>query len=205
MSSPQRDVFFWNGKRCDFSLVSDRLLPTLAALMPGLITNALDFLRQNDLRTIIARMNARDTHPVIQFLKYVICGLGATIVHHGLFFILSYTVIPAGDGMIVDGLPITDELRKMNGYLNNTIAFLPSMVFAYITNVMWVFTPGRHSRFVEFLLFFIIGTVAFAGGLFGGPWLIGQFGIPTWTSQIGFLFTSFAVNFFCRKFFIFKG
>jgi putative flippase GtrA len=122
-----------------------------------------------------------------------------------MFFILSYTVIPAGDGMMVNGQPITDELRKMNGYLNNTIAFLPSMLFAYFTNVLWVFTSGRHSKWMELVLFFAIGSVAFAGGLFGGPWLIGQFGIPTWTSQIGFLFTSFAVNFFCRKFFIFKG
>ena len=173
--------------------------------MAGFITDTLDFIRQNDLRTIIARMNARDTHPVIQFLKYVVCGLGATVIHHGLFFILSYTVIPAGDGMMVNGQPITDEMRKMNGYLNNAIAFGPSLLFAYITNVLWVFTPGRHSKLVEFLLFAGIGTVAFAGGLFGGPWLIGQFGIPTWASQIGFLFTSFAVNFFCRKFFIFKG
>jgi putative flippase GtrA len=173
--------------------------------MPGLITNALDFLRQNDLRTIIARMNARGTHPFIQFLKYAICGVGATIVHHGLFFILSYTVIPAGDGMTVNGAPITPDLRYTNGMINNGIAFIPSMLFAYFTNVLWVFTPGRHSRFMEFLLFFVIGTVAFLAGLFGGPMLIKWFGIPTWMSQITFLFTSFAVNFFCRKFFIFKG
>jgi putative flippase GtrA len=130
--------------------------------MPGLIKNALDFLRQNDLRTIIARMNARDTHPFIQFLKYGICGVGAAVVHHGLFFILSYTLIPAGDGMLVNGQAITDEMRKLNGYINNLIAFVPSMLLAYFTNILWVFTQGRHGKLKEFFLFAGIGSVAFA-------------------------------------------
>ena len=186
-------------KGCDFSLVPDRLLPTLAVLMPGFITNALDFLRQNDLRTII------DKAPFIQFLRYFACGAGATVIHHGLFFILSYNVFPAGDGMLVNGVLITDEMRKTNGIMNNAIAFGPSLLFAYLTNIRWVFTPGRHSKARELLYFTIIGTIAFVAGLFGGPWLIEQFGIPTILSQCGFLFTSFAVNYFCRKFFIFKG
>lgn len=173
--------------------------------MTGIVSDTLRFVRNNDLRTIIARMNARDTHPVIQFLKYGVCGVGATIVHHGIFFILSYTVIPAGDGMVVNGQPITAEMRYWNGIVNNSLAFVPSVLFAYLTNVLWVFTPGRHSRAVEFFLFFTIGMIAFAAGLFGGPMLIKWFGIPTWMSQITFLFTSFAVNFICRKFFIFKG
>jgi putative flippase GtrA len=53
------------------------------------------------------------------------------------------------------------------------------------------------------VLFFGIAALANFAGLLGGPMLIKWFGIPTWMSQGTFVFTSFLVNFLCRKFFIF--
>jgi putative flippase GtrA len=170
-----------------------------------LLSDALQFLRENNLRTIIARMNARDTHPFIQFVKYVVCGVGATVVHQGLFYLLSYYVNPAADGMMVDGKPITAAMRYNNSLINNTLAFVPSVMFAYITNVLWVFTPGRHSRVVEFASFFGIAMVAFVVATLAGPKLIDLYSIPTWAAQGLFLVSSVLVNFVCRKFFVFKG
>ena len=153
--------------------------------------------------SFIAHFNSKEAHPFLQFIKYAMCGVAATILHQGIFFALSYTVIPAGDGMIVDGKPITDDMRYWNGIINNLIAIGPSCLLAYITNILWVFTPGRHSRFREMVLFFGIAALANFAGLLGGPMLIKWFGIPTWMSQGTFVFTSFLVNFLCRKFFIF--
>lgn len=173
--------------------------------MPSQISAAIDFFRENDLKTIIHRLLSRDAHPVIQFLKYATAGVLATVMHQGIFFALAYTIFPAGDGMIVDGKPIDDQTRYWNSIINNTIAFFPVCVFVYFLNVKWVFTPGKHSWIVEFLLFAGVAAIGNAAGIIGGPKLIDWFGIPTWMSQLTFIFTSFVVNFVCRKFVIFKG
>ncbi len=152
----------------------------------------------------LAQFASRDAHPLLQFIKYGICGVAATLVHQGIFFALSYTIIPAGDGIVINGVPIDDHTRYWNGVINNLIAIGPSCMVAYITNVLWVFTPGRHSRAREMTMFFSIAAVGNLAGLIGGPMLIKWFGIPTWMSQLTFIFTSFLVNFLCRKFLIFK-
>ncbi len=173
--------------------------------MPSQISAAIDFFRENDLKIIAHRLLSRDAHPVVQFLKYAIAGVLATVMHQGIFFALAYTVLPAGDGMIIDGKPISDDTRYWNSIINNTIAFFPVCIFVYILNVNWVFTPGKHSKLVEFLLFAGVAAIGNAAGIIGGPKLIDWFGIPTWMSQLTFIITSFLVNFACRKFVIFKG
>lgn len=173
--------------------------------MASPITTAIRFLRENDMRTIVAYLLSRDSHPAIQFLKYATCGVLATFVHQAIFFSLAYTVFPAGDGMIVDGKPITTDMRYWNGMLNNAIAFFPVLILVYVLNVKWVFTPGKHSKLTEFLLFAGVAAVGTTAGLIGGPKLIDWFAIPTWMSQATFIVTSFLVNFVCRKFVIFKG
>ena len=153
--------------------------------------------------SFLAHFNSKEAHPFLQLIKYGICGVGATILHNGLVAYLSYYVYPAVDGMIVDGAPITDTLRANNLFLNNLIAFPIGCIFAYVTNVMWVFTPGKHSRLWEMILFFGIATIGFIAGVMGGPMLIKWFGISSALSQLAFVFTSFLVNFICRKFLIF--
>jgi putative flippase GtrA len=156
------------------------------------------FFRENDWRTILARMNARDTHPLIQIMKYGICGVGSLIVGQSIWLALSLWVWPALDS------DIPKEIRAANSTCNNIIAFCFGNVFAYITNSIWVFTPGRHHRVLEFIYFTLISTLAFVIGLSVGPLLIRMYGISTLLAQVFLLASSVVMNFICRKFFVFK-
>lgn len=156
------------------------------------------FFHENDWRTIMRRMNERDTHPFIQFMKYGICGVGAVVVSQSIFFALSIWVLPALD----EGLE--KEVRATNSLINNSIAFFFGNLFAYYTNSKWVFTPGRHGKLVEFLLFTGVSSISFVAGIFAGPYLIYRYGISTVLAQVFMLVISALVNFVCRKFFVFK-
>lgn len=156
------------------------------------------FFQENDWRTILARMNARDIHPLIQFLKYAICGFGAFAVSQVIWLALSIWVWPAIDSNI------PQDVRALHSAYNNAIAFFVGNLFAYYTNSKWVFTPGRHGRVVEFLLFSAISSVSFFVGLAAGPLLIHKYGINTLLAQLLNQVTAVMVNFVCRKFLVFK-
>jgi putative flippase GtrA len=156
------------------------------------------FFRENDWHTIFARMNARDTHPVIQFIKYGICGVGSLIVGQSIWLALSIWAWPALDS------ELPKEVRALHSTYNNLISFFFGNLFAYFTNSKWVFTPGRHHRLLEFFYFTLISTVAFVIGLSTGPMLIQMYGISTLLAQLLMLVSSVLVNFVCRKFFVFK-
>ena len=156
------------------------------------------FVRSNDWRTILAHVNSRDVHPLLQFIKYGICGLGAFITHQVIWLALSMWAFPSfGEGL-------SDSTRALNTTVSNSIAVLFSTAVAYVTNILWVFKSGRHSRLVEVASFFGIGAISFAGGLLAGPWLIQMYGISTALAQVSMAVTSVLINFACRKFFIFK-
>jgi putative flippase GtrA len=78
-------------------------------------------------------------------------------------------------------------------------------VVAYFLNIAFVFTPGRHSKWVEMVLFWIISAIGFFPGAIVVHWLAEGLGLSSTISQLGFVFTSVLVNFLCRKFVIFKG
>ncbi|MFT5107696.1 MAG: putative flippase GtrA [Verrucomicrobiales bacterium] len=139
---------------------------------------------------------------LIQFGKYGMCGVGAVVVHNAIVIYLSLREdwFPAVGSLIAD-----DGVRAKNQVINNLIVFPISNVFAYVTNSIWVFTGGRHSRVVEFSYFTIISLFSFVAGLLGGPLLVKLFGVPFFVSQLGFIVTSAMVNYACRKFIIFKG
>ncbi|HBJ84351.1 MAG: GtrA family protein [Prosthecobacter sp.] len=157
------------------------------------------FFQDNDWRAIVRRMNARDTHPVIQFMKYGICGVGSLIVGQSIWLALSVWAWPALD----PDLP--KEVRALHSTYNNVIAFFFGNLVAYITNSLWVFTPGRHHRVLEFFYFTLVSTVAFVIGLAVGPMLIRMYGISTLLAQLLLVASSVMVNYVCRKFFVFKG
>ena len=108
------------------------------------------------------------------------------------------------DGMIVDGRPITDELRAHNLLINNTIAFAAANVVAYITNILFVFKSGRHHPVMEFVYFTGGSTVSFVISQFAGPWLVHHYGLPTAVAIITNIAASVLLNFAIRKFFVFK-
>ncbi len=156
------------------------------------------FFQENDWRMILERMNRRDTHPVIQFMKYVICGFGAFALSQTIWLALSIWVWPS-----LDDLP--QEVRALNSTYSNLVAFFFGNLFAYYTNSKWVFTPGRHGKVKEFLLFSTISSISFGVGLAAGPYLIHRYGIHTLLAQFFNQVSSVMVNFICRKFFVFKG
>ncbi len=170
----------------------------------ALTKDALKFVRDNDLKTVAVAVHSKDAHPVIQFAKYGICGGIATVVHNGIALTLAYTVIPAIDGMTIDGAEITEDLRKKNLMLNNCIGFVFGNIAAYLTNALWVFQGGRHSRFVEFILFTLVSGVSFISGIFAIKLLIDIWHVHSLVAQGGFIITAILVNYVCRKFFIFK-
>lgn len=169
------------------------------------ITESLDFLRKNDFKTILTRIRERNVPGLIQFGVYSMCGGLATVVFLGTVIILSKTLIPAYEGMIVDGKAITDDLRATNLFINNCIAFFLANIVAYVTNIMFVFKPGRHHPVMEFLYFTLVSGVAFGISQIAGPWLIHKFGVPTNVAILTNLVTSMLLNFAGRKFFVFKG
>jgi len=152
------------------------------------------------LRDTLVAFNSKQAHPMVQFVKYSLCGTLATVVQLGGFYLLAYTWLPdALDG----GLPET--LRRNAAVYANLAAFPVSNAVAYVTNAVWVFTGGRHSRWKELLLFYLVSATSFGAGLVGGPQLIAWFGISTHAAQASFVVTSACANFVIRKFFVFRG
>jgi putative flippase GtrA len=164
-----------------------------------MIKDLLRFLRKNDLRTILAALNSREVHPFIQFFKYGLCGVVALLVQAVIFFSLARWGLPALESNAPD-----QDVRADHALINTAIAFLFSNTTAYLLNVRWVFTPGRHSRFVEFLFFTVVNAPGAIGGAAVQDWLIRGLGWPAWAAFAGFVLPNVLINFACRKLFIFQ-
>ncbi|MCX6850219.1 MAG: GtrA family protein [Verrucomicrobia bacterium] len=165
------------------------------------IGEALLFFRENDWRSILVRLNTRDTHPLIQFIKYGICGVGSLAVTSLVFWPLcAWGKFPA-----LESAGLTNEVRALNVTYNKSIAFFFGNIFAYVSNSMWVFTTGRHHRVLEFIYFSAVSTTGFVISLLAGPLLIKIYGISTFASFLLEIVASVLVNYVCRKFFVFKG
>ncbi len=173
--------------------------------MPSAITEALDFFRNHDWATIFKLIRAHEVPGLVQFLIYSICGGLATFTYVATSLALSHTVIPAMDGMVVNGAPMTHSHRARNALINNCIAFALANVVGYITNVMFVFKGGRYSPVNEFLLFTAGNCVAFVISQFAGPYLIKRFGMKTTHALMLNVVASILLNFVIRKFIVFKG
>ncbi len=157
------------------------------------------FLRENDLRTILAALRSRDVHPVIQFFKYAVCGVCATAVHMTVFFLSARFLIPG----LASNCPDNWE-RAQASLANNGIALIFSNMMAYWLNTKWVFTQGRHSMLREFLFFTLVNL---PGALCGGLvtyFVTARLGWPAWAALFAFVLPNVLVNFACRKLFIFK-
>lgn len=163
------------------------------------VREGLRFVRENDLGDVIRAINSRNAHPVVQFVKYGICGVAAVIAHNSLVYLFGIWI------PFAESSGLGDAERSNNQMLANLLAFPFGNAVAYATNAVWVFHGGRHSRLREFAYFTIISLVSFLAGLVGGPLLVRYFGISEHLAQLGFVVTSALVNFVCRKFFVFNG
>jgi putative flippase GtrA len=173
--------------------------------MISLVSELFAFFFKQSPAVIWRRIRGQDMPWIVQLAVYGFCGVLATVVAVVQIVILSKTIVPAYEGMVVDGVMMTDDLRAQNLLINNTIAFLTTNVFAYFLNVMLVFKRGRHHPWMEFFYFTLINGISFTLSQVAGPWLVHRFGVPT--NFAIFTNTVFAasINFVARKFFVFKG
>lgn len=168
--------------------------------MASPISEVITFLQQNSLRTILQRINARDTHPLIQFIKYGICGCAALGTHILLFYLaVKYVYVELGPQT-----QMSHWDRALASFEPTAIILLITNALVYWLNTKWVFTPGRHSVIKEFLLFTIVNLPGAIGGFFGQAALIHFYGWKTLHAMLGFVIPNVLINFACRKFFIFK-
>jgi putative flippase GtrA len=72
-------------------------------------------------------------------------------------------------------------------------------------NRKFVFVSGKFRWYVEFLMFFSAASLATAIALGVMKLLIDAMGVTTSFAVVVEVLVSFAVNFFVRKYFIFKG
>jgi len=164
------------------------------------------------MKHIVKQFFQRDAHPVIQFIKYAIAGGIATVVDIGIFYLLAWKVLPAltpADPLVkLLHLPVTvieESIRSTRFLVDRAITFIFSNLTAYIVNVLWVFHPGRHSRWMEFLLFYLVSITSFAVGTSLGWALIKYAGMTTSVAYLANLVASLMINYVCRKFLVFKG
>lgn len=139
---------------------------------------------------------SKEAPGVVQFAKYGVCGVLATLAHNVAAWWFSRTLFPA-----FDGAPL--ETLKWNQIRANLLALPIGNVVAYVANALWVFTGGRHRRSVEFLLFSLVTLLSGAAGILAGPWLRGWLGTGWWAAQLTLIVASVLVNFVCRKFIVF--
>lgn len=139
-----------------------------------------------------------------QFLAYAACGVAALLTHNAVVWALSLSLWPAGEGMTWQGGVISDAQRAHHLLINNALAWPAGTWLAYRLNTALVFQSGRHSPAVERLLFVAVAALGFFPGGWVAHWLVQHWHLPSLIAQAGFVGTSVAVNFLCRKFFIFR-
>lgn len=146
-----------------------------------------------------------------QILKYGLIGGLATAINIVVAEFLAAFVLPClgVDDFFVRhfGLPastISDDLRANYAVVCNLTGFFVANVSCWVLNRRYVFTPGRHSLFVEYLLFLAGSGVAI---LFGNAaiWFLVKFcAVQTTFSFAVNVILSVAINFVVRKFIVFK-
>ena len=161
----------------------------------------------------LKKILSHDCGPFWQFVKYGAIGVMATLVQTGVFYLLATTCLKClgADDVAVkylgfataDGL--TDGVRAFRFSLATAVGFVVANVFCWLMNRWFVFKPGKFAWYVEFGMFFATSTVATVIALGVSSALIGWFGLMTTLAVFIEVIVSFLVNFFVRKFYIFRG
>ena len=164
------------------------------------------------MASIIRQLAGREHSPIVQFIKYGICGGLATGVHIAVFFACAWFLWPAlnPDDPLVRWLDLTvippaEAARKWHALGDNAIAFLISNLTAYVLNILWVFERGRHRLWVEVGLFYAVSGISWVVGSVLQTLLIGGWGLSTTVAFGANVVASMSINFVLRKFWVFKG
>ncbi len=147
-----------------------------------------------------------------QIIKYGVIGVLATLVNlviAGLCAAWVWPCLGPDDLLVRAGLfssvAVSDAIRAILAVYCNLVGFFVANVFCWLLNRRYVFTPGRHHWFVEYLLFIAGSGFAVLCGS-AVIWGLVRFqGMQTTYSFVVNVLVSVAVNFVVRKFFVFKG
>ena len=85
------------------------------------------------------------------------------------------------------------------------VGFVFANVFCWLMNRAFVFRPGKFRWYIEFGMFFGVAAIATAFALVVQSALIRFMGVMTSAAVVIEVVVSFLLNFFARKFFIFRG
>ena len=155
--------------------------------------------------------------PFWQFVKYGVIGVMATLVQTGVFYLLAATYLKCltADDVAVRllGFPAAEfsgteawyASRGMIAACATAVGFFLANVFCWLMNRRFVFRPGKFRWFAEFGMFFGASTLATVIALGTMKVLIDSFGMMTTFAVVVEVVVSFLVNFFIRKYFIFRG
>jgi len=160
----------------------------------------------------LRRILSHDAGPFWQFVKYGVIGVMATLVQTGVFYLLAVTCLKclkADDVAVVylnfPAAEVTDALRAVRFSVATAVGFILANVFCWLMNRWFVFKPGKFRWYAEFGMFFGTSTIATVIALGLSSALISWAGLMTTLAVFIEVVVSFFVNFFVRKFFIFKG
>ena len=172
------------------------------------------------MNEILRKFLSHDAGPFAQFVKYAFVGGLSTAIHILTFFLCGRFLFPClTEGDIVvrllgrfSLLSLSDDYRRKaaasrarNAAFCNVIAFAVANVFCYVLNRLFVFTPGRHSIAIEFLLFFGVSAISTLLGTVVQTVLIARCRIQTTIAFGANLVFSLAINYAMRRFVVFNG
>lgn len=150
--------------------------------------------------------------PFWQIVKYGGIGVAATLLQTVGFYLLATTCLAclAPDDWAVKYLGfssafVSDEVRAIRFAICTAGGFVLANVFCWLMNRRFVFLAGKFPWYVEFAMFFGTATVATLIALGLSALMIRYAGLMTTLAVVIEIAVSFLLNFFVRKFFIFKG
>ena len=164
----------------------------------------------------LSKILSRDSGPFWQFVKYGAIGVASTLVQLVVFYLLASTFLkclgPDDWAVKILGFPSVEftgaepwyASRGMLASAGTAIGFTVANIFCYIMNRAFVFTPGKFRWQIEFAMFFAAAAFATFIALAAMKILIDFFGVMTSLAVVVEVAISFIVNFFVRKYLIFK-
>ena len=164
------------------------------------------------LVAFIQHVLSHDAGPFWQFVKYGTVGVMSTCVQVGVFYLLATTCMkcltPNDWAVKLLNFPattISDAARTWRFALATGIGFVIANIFCWLMNRWFVFKPGKFKWYIEFIMFFGAATLATLIALGLSSALIHFAGLMTTAAVFIEIVASFLINYFTRKFFIFRG